>query len=69
MVIVGMNPIFIYMFFQVFGGRVNELIGIFTEPAFEYLGVLGKIIHKNIVLLIYWYLTYWLYNRKIFIKI
>jgi len=69
MVIVGMNPIFIYMFFQVFGERTNEFIGLFTKPTFEYIGVVGKIIHKNIVLLIYWYLTYWLYKRKIFIKI
>ncbi len=69
MVIVGMNPIFIYMFFQIFGERTGEFIGHFTTPILEHSGVIGKIIYKNIILLIYWYLTYWLYKRKIFIKI
>jgi len=69
MVVVGMNPIFIYMFVNLLGGWSNQFIGIFTMPFLEPLGVAGQIIHKNILLLFYWYLCWWLYKRKIFIRI
>ncbi len=69
MIVVGTNPIFIYMFQQLLGGWTNNFIGIFTMPVLEHLGVAGKILQKNIVLLFLWYMTYWLYKRKIFIKI
>lgn len=69
MVIVGMNSIFIYMFANIFGEYTDGLIRIFTMPILEYLGVIGKVIHKNIILFIFWHLTYWLYKHKIFLKI
>jgi len=69
MVIVGMNPIFIYMFSNLLGGWFRDLIGIFTMPFLEPLGASGNFIHQNIVLLGYWYLAYWLYKNKIVIRI
>ncbi|MBT4484678.1 MAG: DUF5009 domain-containing protein [Candidatus Latescibacteria bacterium] len=69
MVIVGMNSIFIYMFTNLLGGWTKNFVGIFTMPVLENIGVAGKIIHQNIVLVVYWYLCYWLYKRKIFIRI
>ena len=69
MVIVGMNPIFIYMFSGIFGGSLNSYIATFTMPVLSYLGVVGNIIHANIVVFVKWYLCYWLYKRKILIKI
>ena len=69
LVIVGMNSIFIYMFANLLGEWTDNFVGIFTIPFLNHLGVAGKIIHKNIILLVMWYLTYWLYKRKIFIKI
>lgn len=69
MVIAGMNSIFIYMFVNLIGGWTNNFIGIFTMPFLEPLGIAGKIIQSNIVLVFYWYLCWWLYKRKIFIRI
>jgi len=69
MVIFGMNPIFIYMFKELLGKWIYNFIGIFTKPVLGSLGVAGTIIHTNIVLFSLWYLSYWLYKRRIFIKI
>ncbi|MFC1562595.1 acyltransferase family protein [candidate division KSB1 bacterium] len=69
MTILGMNCIFIYMFKGILGGSINNYVSTFTMPVLKYLGVVGLIIHKNIIVFILWYLTYWLYKNKIFIKI
>ena len=69
MVIVGMNSIFIYMYSNLLGRWTDDFISIFSMPILQYLGVAGKIIHKNILLCFYLYLTYWLYKRKIFLRI
>lgn len=69
MVVVGMNPIFIYMFVNLLGGWTDNFIGIFTMPVLDHFGVAGKIIQQNIVLIAYWYFSYYLYKNKIIIKI
>lgn len=69
MVIAGMNPIFIYLFKELLGGWLNNFIGIFTLPFLRNLGVAGKIVQDNIVLLAIWYIACLLYSRKIFIRI
>ncbi len=67
--VVGMNSIFIYMFVNLLGGWANEFVGIFTKPLLDPLGLAGKVLQKDFVLLFYWYLCWWLYKRKIFIRI
>ena len=69
MVVVGMNSIFIYMFRELVGKWTDNFLGIFSMPVLEHLGVAGKVIHQNILLFVLWYLAYWLYKRKIFIRI
>ena len=69
MVVVGMNPLFIYLFAELLGSWTNDFIGIFTLPFLEQLGIAGKILQQNIRLLAYWYLAYWLYKRNITIRI
>jgi predicted acyltransferase len=66
-VIVGMNSIFIYMFANLLGGWANEFVGVFDKPFIEPLGLAGKILHQNIVLVFYWIMLWWMYRRKIFI--
>lgn len=68
-VIVGMNSIFIYMFANLLGGWATEFVGVFDKPFIEPLGLAGKILHQNIVLVFYWIMLWWMYRRKIFIRI
>lgn len=71
--IVGMNSIFIYLFTQTVGHQwVNDFTAIFTDGV---LGWLGANLHTMAiaasiaVFALYWYLCYWLYQRKVFFKI
>ena len=70
-VIVGVNPLFIYLFAHVGGGDfITQIIKPFSFGLFERFGELpAQIITSSITLFLLWYLTYWLYKRKIFIKI
>ena len=69
LVIVGMNSIFIYMINSLLGGWMSEFIGIFSMSILGYMGAAGKIIHANIVIFVHWYLCYFLYKKKIFLRI
>ena len=72
-VVVGMNPIFIYMFANTVGSQwFNSFMEIFTGGFLSWLGASEgpiKIINALIVFGIEWYLCYWLFRKKIFIKI
>lgn len=71
--IVGMNPIFIYVFSQTIGrGFLNEFVPIFTKGIMGRFttseGIMNFITYITI-LIIEWYICYWLYKRRIFIKV
>ncbi|MBK8947109.1 MAG: DUF5009 domain-containing protein [Ignavibacteriae bacterium] len=72
-VVVGMNPIFIYMFSQTLGGQwFNEFVNIFVSGFAQYLSVhqeISNIINSLVVFSIELYLCYWLFKKKIFFKI
>ncbi len=72
-VVVGMNPIFIYMFSNTVGYQwFNPFMEIFTGGLFNWLGASEgavKIVNAMIVLGLEWSLCYWLFRKKIFIKI
>ncbi len=69
--IVGMNPLFIYLFGHVGGAEfIEHILHPFTFAAFDWMGTLtAEILTSAIVLYLMWYLCKWLYDRKIFIKI
>lgn len=69
--IVGMNPLFIYLFANTGGTKWAEnIFEPFTTAIFSWTGELSShIITSIIVWLFLWYLCYWLYKRKIYIKI
>ena len=71
--IVGMNPIFIYMFSNTVGGKwFNNFISIFTHGFLDWLHVAEittNVINALVVLALEWCLCYWLYKRRIFLKI
>lgn len=67
--VVGMNSIFIYGLGQIgLRGWLDRGLTAFTGK-FQFLGDLGVIPHQIVVLACMWYACYWLYQRKIFIKV
>jgi predicted acyltransferase len=72
-VIVGMNSIFIYLFAEILGHRwLNKTVGIFTKGILEPIGMgenLIAVITAFLTLGAMWYLCYFIYKKKVFIKI
>ena len=71
LVIVGMNPLFIYLFAHVGGGSfISQIAKPFTMGIFGWTGdLMAKIITGLVALFLLWYICYCLYKKKIFIKI
>ena len=69
--IVGMNSIFIYLFFQIGGSEfIRRLFIPFTNSLFSWASPLSiNIITSTAVWASLWYMCYWLYKNKLFIKI
>mgnify|MGYP006286529095 FL=1 len=72
-VIVGMNPIFIYLFTQTVGHQwVVDFVHIFNDGFLGPLGLPDDLLNITNALLtlgLFWYLCYWLFRHRIFIKI
>jgi len=70
---VGMNPIFIYLFFETVGHQwLNEVVAIFTNGITAWLQVAAPVqavLAAIATLLLEWYICYWLYQKKIFIRL
>jgi predicted acyltransferase len=71
LVIVGMNPLFIYLFAHVGGADLlQKIILPFSNAAFGWTGeIFAPIILSLFVLFALWYLCYWLFKNKVFIRI
>jgi predicted acyltransferase len=71
LVIIGMNPLFIYVFAHVGGADlVHSVVKPFTMGLFNWAGQsTAEIVTGMVVWFCLWYITYWMYRRKIFIKI
>ncbi|RFS19650.1 DUF5009 domain-containing protein [Chitinophaga silvatica] len=71
--VIGMNAIFIYLFFETVGHRwVNDTVAIFVTGFTNLVSIpmeIGDVISAFTVLLLEWGLCYWLYKRKIFFKL
>ena len=69
--VVGMNPLFIYLFAHV-GGAVflEAIIHPFTFALFGWMGDLtASILTSAVVLFLLWYICQWLHKHKIYIRI
>lgn len=71
--IVGMNPIFIYLFFEIVGHRwFNGYVSAITNGLMEMVQVpenLMLIITSLVIFALEWGLCYFLYKRRIFFKV
>lgn len=71
--VVGMNSIFIYLFFETLGVQwFNGVVKLFIAGGLQAAGIEGNevdIVCAIITLLAEWYLCFWLYKRNIFFKL
>jgi len=68
LVVIGANSIFVYSVHMVLQHWLSRAVGVFTFN-FSWLGDFAPVAQSCTVLLVIWYLCYWLYQRKIFIKL
>jgi len=70
-IVVGMNSIFIYLFFHVGGANfIGRMVDPFSKLLFSWGGEkITEIITSLGVWAALWYMCYWLYKNKLFIKI
>jgi heparan-alpha-glucosaminide N-acetyltransferase len=68
LVVVGMNSIFIYSVSELLHGSLDRAVGVFTFH-FNFLGTFAPVAQSTAVLLVMWYLCYWLYKQRIFIRL
>ncbi len=68
LVVVGMNSIFIYSLSELLHRWLDRAVGVFTFH-FSFLGTFAPVAQSTAVLLVMWYLCYWLYKQRIFIKL
>ncbi|MBK0383653.1 DUF5009 domain-containing protein [Pedobacter sp. SD-b] len=70
---IGMNAIFIYLFFETLGAQwFNDAVRIFTQGFLGFFNTpksMMDIVNAFVVLFLEWYMCFWLYQRKAFIKI
>lgn len=71
--VVGMNAIFIYLFFETVGAQwFNGAVGIFINGVASFIGIgapLTEVFAAIITLIAEWAICYWLSKHKVFIKI
>ena len=68
LIVVGMNSIFIYSAGFLVRGAINNWISAFSG-GFKFVGTLAPVAQSAAVMLVLWYLCYWLYQRRIFLKV
>jgi heparan-alpha-glucosaminide N-acetyltransferase len=68
LVVVGANSIFIYSLEMVLRGWLNRSVGVFTLN-FEWIGQFAPVAQSCAVTAVMWLLCYWLYQRRIFLKL
>lgn len=69
--IVGMNPLFIYLFAHVGGADlVYNIVKPFSMAIFGPIGLLtGQIVTGLVAWFLLWYICFWMYKKRIFIRI
>jgi predicted acyltransferase len=68
LLVVGANSIFVYSLEMVLYGWLNRAVGVFTY-GFVWAGDFAPVGQACAVLMVMWGLCYWLYRRKIFLKL
>lgn len=71
LVVVGLNPITLYTMFQLSGGFIKQQLRIHLGP--DIFASFGKLwipaLERGSVLLVMWLVVWWMYRRKIFLRL
>jgi len=67
--VIGMNAIAIYMGVSLFGSDISRMLKIFIGGTVRLLGVCGPLFEAACVFGVRWLILFWMYRRKIFIKV
>lgn len=71
--IVGMNSLFIYLFFEIVGSRwFNGYVAVISHNVLGWISTpetLSNVLTSLIIFALEWYMCYFLYRRKVFIKL
>ncbi len=68
LLVVGMNSLFVYCVDGLLRGGIDRSLRLFTR-GFESIGTFAPVIQSCAVLLVIWSMAFWLYRRKIFIRV
>ncbi len=68
LLVVGANSIFAYCVSQLMRGSIHRTVGVLTG-SFEWIGTLAPVIHATATMGVIWYMCYWLYQRRAYVKI
>jgi predicted acyltransferase len=71
LVVAGLNPITLYCMWQLLGGFIRESIKTHLgQQAFEVFGAMyAPMVERASVLLVFWLILFWMYRRRIFLRI
>lgn len=68
-VIFGMNAIALYMVHRILENKISSIINIFVNDIVIALGQAGPTFLFSLLIIAEWLIFYWMYKRKIFIKV
>ena len=66
--VAGANTIFLYTLGEILRGWIDKSVAVFTGR-FWFLGPFSPVVQSCAVLAVMWYCCYWLYQRKIFLRL
>ena len=67
--VIGMNAIAIYMGVSLFGSHISGMLKIFIDGTVDTLGAVGPLFEALCNFLVRWLILFWMYRRRIFIKV
>ena len=68
LVVVGTNGIFFYLLSSALGEWTRKSVGVFTS-GFRLAGPTATVVQATAAMAVFWYICYWLHQRKIFLKL
>lgn len=70
LVVVGMNSILVYVVAGMFRSNLHRVVNVFIQPTpLVDMPIVRPIVESILVLALIWYLAYWLYRHRVFVKL
>jgi len=65
--VVGLNSLFVYCVGEILRPWIDKSVAVFTH-GFKFIGTLAPVAQSCVVLAVIWYLAYWLWKRRVFLR-